>query len=75
MSEFLNYLITGLVSGSAYVMVALGLTLVFGILEILHFAHGEVFMLGAYFAWTILRFFEINYLLAVVLSMIIGESI
>ena len=75
MSEFLNYLITGLVSGSAYVMVALGLTLVFGILEILHFAHGEVFMLGAYFAWTILRFFEINYLLAVVLSMIIGGGL
>ncbi len=72
MWEFLNYLMNGIVSGSAYVMVALGLTLIFGILEILHFAHGEVYMLGAYFAWTILRVYDVNYLLAVFLSRVIA---
>ena len=72
MWNFANFLVNGLVSGSAYVMVAVGLTLIFGILEILQFAHGEVYMLGAYFAWTILRRYEVNYLLAVLGAMLLA---
>jgi branched-chain amino acid transport system permease protein len=44
----LQYLANGLVNGSNYVLVAVGLTLVFGILGVVNFAHGEFYMLGAY---------------------------
>ena len=43
-------LINGLILGSTYALVALGFTLVFGILGMINFAHGEIFMLGAYMA-------------------------
>ncbi len=42
-------LINGLMLGASYAMVAIGYTLIFGVLRLLHFAHGEVFMLGAFF--------------------------
>jgi len=44
----LQYLANGIVNGSNYVLVAVGLTLVFGILGVVNFAHGEFYMLGAY---------------------------
>ncbi len=44
----LQYLANGLVTGSTYVLVSIGLTLIFGILGVVNFAHGEFYMLGAY---------------------------
>ena len=41
-------LINGLMLGASYALVAIGYTLIFGVLRLLHFAHGEVFMVGAY---------------------------
>jgi branched-chain amino acid transport system permease protein len=73
--EFVNYVLNGLVSGSAYVMVALGLTLIFGILGVLQFAHGEVYMLGAYIAWTILRAYQVHYLVAVAGATLFGAAL
>ncbi len=48
MSEFLQQLINGLSLGSIYALIALGYTMVYGILKLINFAHGEVFMVGAY---------------------------
>jgi branched-chain amino acid transport system permease protein len=48
MNEFLQQLINGLASGSIYALIALGYTMVYGILRFINFAHGDVFMLGAY---------------------------
>ncbi len=45
---FLQYVANGIVAGSVYVLVAIGLTLIFGILGVVNFAHGEFYMLGAY---------------------------
>jgi branched-chain amino acid transport system permease protein len=45
---FLQQLINGLMLGATYSLVAIGYTLIFGVLNLLHFAHGEVFMLGAF---------------------------
>jgi len=45
---FLQQLINGLANGMGYVLIAVGLTLVFGVLRIVNFAHGEFYMLGAY---------------------------
>lgn len=48
MAEFLQHLINGLSSGGTYALIALGYTMVFGILQLINFAHGEVFMIGAF---------------------------
>ena len=49
MSEFLQQLVNGLTSGSVYALIALGYTMVYGILRLINFAHGDVYMLGAFF--------------------------
>lgn len=49
---FLQFLANGVVIGAAYVLVAVGLTLIFGILNVVNFAHGEFYMLGGYAAVT-----------------------
>ena len=49
--EFLQHLVNGTSLGSLYALLAIGYTLVYGILRLINFAHGEVFMLGAYIAY------------------------
>lgn len=53
------------------ILVALGLTLVFGIMHIINFAHGELYMLGAFVVWVLFAQHGINYYLSIVLSMIL----
>jgi branched-chain amino acid transport system permease protein len=48
MTEFLQQLINGLAQGSIYALIALGYTMVYGVLRFINFAHGDVFMLGAF---------------------------
>jgi len=52
-TQFFQYLIIGLASGSLIALIALGYTLVYGIIELINFAHGEVFMMGSFFAATV----------------------
>ncbi len=70
MSFFLNQLVIGIQLGSQYVMVALGLTLIFGILDISHFAHGHLYMMGAYLLYIVAVLGKINYWLALPLCMV-----
>ncbi|MEO7939270.1 MAG: branched-chain amino acid ABC transporter permease, partial [Burkholderiaceae bacterium] len=53
MDIFLQQMINGLVLGSVYALVALGYTMVYGIIQLINFAHGEVLMFGAMIAWTV----------------------
>ena len=46
---FAQYLILGVTNGALIALIALGYTLVYGIVELINFAHGEVFMMGAFF--------------------------
>ncbi len=55
MDTFLQQIINGLVLGSVYALVALGYTMVYGILQLINFAHGEVLMMGAMVALTVLH--------------------
>jgi len=48
---FISTLFSGLTLGSLFFMVAAGLTLIFGLMDVLNFAHGSMFMLGAYIGW------------------------
>ena len=54
---FVQYLILGVTNGSLIALIALGYTIVYGIVELINFAHGEVFMMGAFFAITIVAAF------------------
>ena len=55
MSDFLNYLILGITRGSMYALIALGYTLVYGVLQLINFAHSEVFMSGAFGSFLVVR--------------------
>ncbi|MGE5088404.1 MAG: branched-chain amino acid ABC transporter permease [Candidatus Levyibacteriota bacterium] len=69
----LGQLMLGLVNGSFYAMLSLGLAVIFGLLGVVNFAHGAFYMLGAYAAYLGLEIFGINYWLALVLSpLVIG---
>ena len=52
MDILLQQIINGLVLGSMYALVALGYTMVYGIINLINFAHGEVLMVGALTSWT-----------------------
>ncbi|MGF6544837.1 branched-chain amino acid ABC transporter permease [Paraburkholderia youngii] len=52
MSDFFQFVIEGLTTGSFYALVALGYTMVYGIIRLINFAHGDLFMVGAFIGWT-----------------------
>ena len=55
MDTFLQQMVNGLTAGSVYAVVALGYTMVYGIIQLINFAHGEVVMIGAMVAFTIIN--------------------
>ena len=57
MEVFLQQIINGLVLGSMYALIALGYTMVYGIINLINFAHGEVLMVGALVSWTFVTVF------------------
>ena len=54
MDVFLQQIINGLVLGSMYALIALGYTMVYGIINLINFAHGEVLMVGALTSWSVI---------------------
>ncbi|MEO8296773.1 MAG: branched-chain amino acid ABC transporter permease [Burkholderiales bacterium] len=61
-------LLLGLINGSFYAVLSLGLAVIFGLLNIINFAHGAQYMIGAFLAWIGLTHFGINYWAALVLA-------
>jgi branched-chain amino acid transport system permease protein len=72
---FLQTLINGIQIGFLYVLMALGLTLIFGIMHMINFAHGQLYMLGGFFLWWLFAIHHVNYVLAILLSVIIVAAI
>jgi len=68
LQAFLGQLMLGLVNGSFYAMLSLGLAVIFGLLGIVNFAHGALYMIGAYVAWLSLEKFGLNYWAALLLA-------
>ncbi|MFQ6671992.1 MAG: branched-chain amino acid ABC transporter permease [Candidatus Tectimicrobiota bacterium] len=66
---FPQQLINGLTLGSVYALVAVGYTMVYGIIQLINFAHGEIYMMGAYFAFTAIAFLHLPFPVALLLSM------
>ena len=59
MSEFLQQLVNGVTGGCVYALIALGYTMVYGILRLINFAHGDVYMLGAFLGYFTARWFGV----------------
>ncbi|ADU99109.1 MAG: branched-chain amino acid ABC transporter permease [Burkholderiales bacterium] len=61
MPAMLSQLLLGLVNGSFYAILSLGLAVIFGLLNVINFAHGALFMLGALITWMAMNYFGVNY--------------
>src|SRR3712207_3556591 len=61
-------LLLGLINGSFYALLSLGLAVIFGMLNVINFTHGAQYMMGAFGAWFLLRYAGIGYWPALVLS-------
>jgi branched-chain amino acid transport system permease protein len=61
LQAMLAQLLLGLVNGSFYAMLSLGLAVIFGLLNVINFAHGALYMMGAFLAWMGLSYFGLNY--------------
>jgi branched-chain amino acid transport system permease protein len=68
LAAILGQLMLGLVSGSFYALLSLGLAIIFGLLGVVNFAHGAFYMLGAFAAYVGLEFLGVNYWWALVLA-------
>lgn len=75
MSAFVGQLLIGLINGSFYALVSLGLSIIFGLLQIVNFAHGALYMLGAYVAWGLLEYAGIGYWPALVLTPVLVAAV
>ena len=73
LQAFLSQLLLGLVNGSFYAMLSLGLAVIFGLLNVINFAHGALYMMGAFLAWMGLNYFGVNYwVMLLVAPLIVG---
>jgi branched-chain amino acid transport system permease protein len=64
-------LLLGLINGAFYAMLSLGLAIIFGMLNIINFAHGALFMMGAFVAWMLLAYLGIGYFPSLILAPLI----
>ncbi|HHV64538.1 MAG TPA: branched-chain amino acid ABC transporter permease [Peptococcaceae bacterium] len=69
-SSFLQHLVNGISLGSLYALVAIGYTMVYGILRLINFAHGDIFMMGTYFAFFGIMTFHLPWPLAFIVAII-----
>lgn len=68
LQAFLGQLLLGLVNGSFYAMLSLGLAVIFGLLNVINFAHGALYMMGAFLAWMGMAYFNLNYWVMLLLA-------
>ena len=68
---FLGQLLIGLINGSFYAMLSLGLAIIFGLLRVINFAHGAQYMMGAFAGFLLLSWVGVNYWFALLLAPVI----
>ena len=69
-AELVQHVVNGLIVGGGYALMGIGLTLIFGIMRVVNFAHGEFFMMGAFFLFTLFSLWGLNFFAASVLSVL-----
>lgn len=71
-SMVIQQLVNGLALGSVYALIALGYTMVYGIIRLINFAHGDIFMLGAYYGYFAITMFNMPFALALPITMVLA---
>ena len=71
MTELMQAILNCLVLSANYILLALGLSLIFGILRVLNFAHGTFYICGAYLVYALSKRAGVNYFLATLLAMVV----
>jgi branched-chain amino acid transport system permease protein len=71
----IEQMVNGIIAGSVYALVAAGMTMIFGVLRAINFAHGEYYMLGTFSAWFVITRLDIPYIAAIALAIIITVAI
>jgi branched-subunit amino acid ABC-type transport system permease component len=74
MTEFLQHMINMLILGSTYALLGIGLTLIFGIMRIVNFAHGELYAFGAYFVYFAAVLLGFNFFVSVLIAIVADAS-
>lgn len=69
MDQFLQQVVNGISLGSIYALVALGYTMVYGIIKLINFAHGDVYMVGAYVGFAVTTYAGMGFVPALIISM------
>ncbi len=75
LQAFLGQLLLGLVNGSFYALLSLGLAVIFGLLGIVNFAHGALYMMGAYVAWAAMEYFGVGFWWALLLAPLVVGAV
>lgn len=75
MEQIVQQLINGVSLGSIYALIALGYTMVYGIIKLINFAHGEIYMIGAFLGYYFLKYLHLPFFLALIFSMVIAAVI
>lgn len=72
---FLGQLLLGVINGSFYAVLSIGLAVIFGMLRVINFAHGAQYMLGAFAAWLLLQYLDVGFWWALALApLIVGAA-
>ena len=71
LSQFLQQIVNGLSLGSIYALLALGYTMVYGIIKLINFAHADIYMLGAYIGFACITMFGLGFFPALIISMVL----
>jgi branched-chain amino acid transport system permease protein len=72
MTEFLQHVIDMVILGSTYALLGIGLTLIFGIMNVVNFAHGELYAFGAYMVYLVGVLLGLNFFLALIFAIVAG---
>jgi branched-chain amino acid transport system permease protein len=68
MTVFLQSLLSGVLIGGVYALIGIGLTLIFGVMRVINFAHGDLLMIGMYLTWLIFKYLGLDPYLALVIT-------
>jgi branched-chain amino acid transport system permease protein len=75
LDQLLQHLLNTLILGGTYALLGIGLTLIFGIMRVVNFTHGELYALGAYMVYFFAMVLGVNFFLALVLAVLIGIAV
>src|SRR5207245_2427243 len=75
MAELLQHLLNGLVLGGTYALLGIGLTLIFGLMNVVNFAHGEFYTLGAYVSFAALALAGAGFFVALLAAIVVGAAL